>query len=189
MPNRLKMLAAFAACALMGTAPAWAEAAKPEKPEAPDASNSSDSSDSSDEMMHPGAMGHPDMMGGEGHRAWSGPGMGACAGVGGHEEGRLAYARAELHITAAQESLWQAYATAVREAARGMATMCKDRPEANSSLPDRLDRHVEAMAARLEAMRATNRALRPLYGALDASQKKAAEEVLGMGMMRPGRWQ
>lgn len=194
MRYRLTIGSALAAIALIGTTAVWAETGRLEAAETPNASDSSGARDDGDEMMHPGATGHPDMMGGEGHRAWNSDGMGAnhgmrsCAGAGGRVEGRLAYARAELRITAAQEILWQAYATAVREAARAMAAQCKNRQEAEGSLPDRLDRHVEVMAARLETMRATNRSLRPLYGALDSDQKKTADEILYMGMMASGRW-
>jgi hypothetical protein len=169
------MLSALAAISVLGLSPALAESGRPEMHEG------SDMMEGAEPMAHPGGMGYPGMMGGEGRRAW------ACAGAGSRVEGRLAYARAELRITPAQESLWQAYATALREAERTLAGQCKDKPEADSSLPDRLDRHVETMAARLEAMRATNRALRPLYAALDAGQKKAADDIMGMAMMAPGR--
>ena len=56
-------------------------------------------------MMSQGGM-WPWMMGSGGF----GPAM--CAAMAGHVDGRLAYLKAELKITEAQEPLWKAYAAA-----------------------------------------------------------------------------
>jgi len=56
---------------------------------------------------------------------------------------------------------------------------------ATASLPERLDQNEQLMAAHLDAMRATNKALKPLYAALSESQKQTADQLFWgpMGMM------
>jgi len=177
-----KTLPALVILAALAMTPAWAETGRPDPGDGPDARETADMMEHPGVMDHPGMMEHSGMMGQDGHRGWR------CAEAGDHVEGRLGYLRTELHITAAEESLWQAYATATRDAARSMAEHCKAKDGTDTaSLQDRLDRHMDAMAARLDAMRATTKALRPLYAALDASQKKAADEMMGPSdMMRAG---
>ena len=68
-------------------------------------------------MMYQGGMG-PGMMGQGGF----GPGM--CAAMASHVDGRLAYLKAELKITDAQQPLWKAYAAASRDNAQGMQARC-----------------------------------------------------------------
>jgi hypothetical protein len=134
-------------------------------------------------MMSYGNMGQGSMMGGNGRGAWH------CAAMGSHVDGRIAYVKAELKITDAQESLWQAYAGALRDSAQSMVAHCTammgpDRTTA-LSLPDRLDQHEQFMAAQLDALRAMNKAVKPLYAALSATQKQAADQMFWgpMGMM------
>ena len=63
--------------------------------------------------------------------------------------------------------------------------MMSQRGASSVSLPDRLDQHEQLMAAQLDAMRAMNKALKPLYAALSDNQKKAADQLFWgpMGMM------
>jgi hypothetical protein len=143
-------------------------------------------------MMGPGMMGSgimgPGMMGyggaGAGSAAW-GPTM--CSAMAGHMEGRLAFIKAELKITSAQETLWSAYADAARGKASTMLARCAtmmSRRDTKVSLPERLDQNEQFMAAQLDAVRATNKALKPLYDSLSDSQKQTADQMFwGMGMM------
>jgi hypothetical protein len=107
----------------------------------------------------------------------------------GHIEGRLAYIKAELKITEAQEPLWKSYAGAARDNAQAMSAHCTAMMGKNGldklSLPDRLDQHEQFMAAQLDALRAMNKALKPLYAALTDTQKQAANQLFWgpMGMM------
>jgi hypothetical protein len=122
----------------------------------------------------------PWMMGG------GGPGM--CAAMAAHVEGRLAYLKVELKITEAQDQPWKAYAAAVRDSAQGMQARCTTMMDAHGSggvsLPDRMDLHAAFMEAQLESLKATTKALKPLYDALNAEQKKVADQMSwGMGMM------
>ena len=67
--------------------------------------------------------------------------------------------------------------------ARCTTMMGKRGSQAN--LPDRLDQNERLMAAHLDAVRAMDKALKPLYAALSDSQKKAADQLFWgpMGMM------
>ena len=133
-------------------------------------------------MMGYGGMG-PGMMGEGGF----GPAM--CAMMASHVDGRLAYLKAELKITEAQDSLWKDYAAAVRDNANGMLDHCKtmmgSAGKAALSLPERMAWHEQFMSARLDGLRATNKALKPLYDALSDDQKKTADQMFWgpMGMM------
>ena len=142
-------------------------------------------------MMNNGAMG-PGMMGQYGTgpmMGGAGQGASMCAMMTGHIEGRLAYLKAELKITDAQASLWNAYAGAARENAQAMTARCTTMMSQTGStalsLPDRLDQHEQFMAAQLESLRAMDKTLKPLYAALDDTQKKAADQLVWgrMGMM------
>jgi LTXXQ motif family protein len=120
-----------------------------------------------------------------------GSAMGAtmCGAMAGHIEGRLAYVKAELKITDAQESLWNSYAVAARDSANTMLARCASMMSRHSgstiSLPDRLDQNEQLMAAQLDAMRTMNKALKPLYAVLTETQKQSADQLFWgpMGMM------
>jgi hypothetical protein len=141
--------------------------------------------------MMGGSMG-PGMMGFGGMGAWMMGGSGSaeamCSAMGSHIEGRLAYIKAELKVTDAQESLWNAYAVAARDNAKTMVARCTTmmgKRDSKVSLPDRLDQNEQLMAAQLDAVRASNNALKPLYAALSEGQRKAADQLFWgpMGMM------
>lgn len=146
-------------------------------------------------MMGNGMMGYgmgPGMIGGgmgPGMMGWGGSREAMCSAMAGHIEGRLAYLKAELKVTQAQEPLWTSYAAAARDNAKTMLAHCTAmmgrRGASTASLPDRLDQREQLMATHLEAIRAMNKALKPLYAALSDSQKQAADQLFSgpMGMM------
>jgi hypothetical protein len=147
-------------------------------------------------MMGPGMMGPNGMMNnGTGQygtmpmMGWNGQGASMCTMMTGHIEGRLAYLKTELKITDAQASLWNAYAGAARENAQAMTARCTTMMSQTGStalsLPDRLDQHEQFMAAQLDALRAMNKTLKPLYAAFSDTQKQAANQFIWgpMGMM------
>lgn len=136
--------------------------------------------------MGPGMMGYvgmgPWMMG----QGGSGPAI--CSAMAGHIEGRLAYIEAELKITTAQEPLWHAYAATARDSGGTMLARCTtmmSQTSSSVSVPNRLDQNEQLMAAQLDAVRAINKTLKPLYSALSDSQKQRADQILWgpMGMM------
>ncbi len=142
-------------------------------------------------MMGPGMMG-PGMMGydrgGPWMMRWGDSGQAMCGAMAGHIDGRLAFIKAELKITSAQETLWNAYADAARGRTNTMLARCTtimSRRDAKVSLPDRLDQNEQFMAAQLDAMRAMNKALKPLYESFSDAQKQSADQLFwgSMGMM------
>ncbi len=141
--------------------------------------------------MMGGSMG-PGMMGFGGMGPWMMGGSRSaeamCSAMGSHIEGRLAYIKAELKVTDAQESLWNAYAVAARDNAKAMVARCTTmmgKRDSQVSLPDRLDQNEQLMVAQLEAVRAMDKALKPLYSSLSDGQKKTADQLFWgpMGMM------
>ncbi len=137
-------------------------------------------------MMGPGMMGYD--RGGPWMMRWGGSGQAMCSAMAGHMEGRLAFIKAELKITPAQETLWNAYADAARNNAKTMLGRCTtmmSQRDAKVSLPERLDRNEQFMAAHLDAVRAMNKALKPLYEAFNDSQKQSADQLFWgpMGMI------
>jgi len=119
-----------------------------------------------------------------------GPGMTAIDRI----EGRIAFLRAELNITEAQASAWNAFADAMRTNAKKLAEVRASmmaRLDAGQqqapTMAERLDQQERSLLARLEGTRALKSAVTNLYGTLSEDQKKIANELLapqmGMGMM------
>ncbi len=129
-----------------------------------------------------GPMGPGTMMGG---RMGHGPMMGMRGMMGDPSErieGRLAFLRAELGITAEQEDEWDAFAEAARASAAAMggmhATMMS--MQGPPPLPERLSMMEDMMTARLEALRGMREAVGPLYEALSPEQRETADSLMGM---------
>lgn len=139
-------------------------------------------------MMDHGMMG-PDMMGRGGTMGGGCPMMGMMSGDGNtpsFAEGRVAFIKAELAITDAQKSVWDAYSAALRKNLDGMQGMRKTMMGAMqaASPVERLDRHITAMEGRLQTLKDVKPALAALYDALSDDQKKKADGLLtGMGCM------
>ena len=133
----------------------------------------------------------PGMMDGQGY----GPGMmGGCPMMGTttdgkvstFAEGRIAFLKAELGITDAQKSEWDAYAEKIKANLQNMQGMWQTMKTVfDAKTPaDRLDAQIAAMDSRLAALKEIKPALAKLYPALSGEQKKKADEVLtGMGCM------
>lgn len=106
-------------------------------------------------------------------------------------EGRIAFLRAELKITDAQNAVWNAFADALRANARSLgearAAMMSQAGTAQQGLVDRLTLQEKWLTVRLEGTRAIKSALTSLVGALSDEQKKTADQLLaahmGMGAM------
>jgi hypothetical protein len=143
------------------------------------------------EMMGPGMMGQGMGRGGMmGMMGGGCPMMGMMMGRNGpasaFAEGRTAFIKAELAITDAQKSVWDAYATALRKNLESMQTMHNTMMSASSPATpvERLDLHISAMESRLQSLKEVKPALSALYAALSADQKKTADDLLtGMGCM------
>lgn len=101
-------------------------------------------------------------------------------------EGRIAFLKAELAITGAQQPIWDTYAAAVKKSFSGMQSVRRQMMTTMSSKSpvERLDAHISAMEPRLAALKELKPALAALYGALSEEQKKKADLVLtGMSCM------
>jgi hypothetical protein len=140
----------------------------------------------------PGTAPGPSIMG-YGHLGrwlgWGSADAQLCTSMISRLEDRLAYLKTELKISAAQEPLWAAYAGTARDNAQTLAAQCTatfgEQSEA-MSLPERLDLRERLMAARLEAMRASDKALKPLYAAFDDGQKRVADRLFWAPIGRSG---
>jgi len=174
--NKSAVVALAIAAAIVGTAVAQDQPAQP----------GTSSGWSPRGMMGPGMMGYGGM--GPWMMAGGASTEAMCNAMASHIEGRLAYIKAELKVTDAQEPLWTAYAAAARDNAKTMIARCTTmmgKRDSQVSLPDRLDQNEQLMTAHLDAVRTMNKALKPLYAALSDSQKKTADQLFWgpMGMM------
>ena len=115
-----------------------------------------------------------------------------------HIEGRLAFLKAELKITDAQEAAWTNLAEALRSTAETHGKMMQSHMQEmhdssffKKPLPERLTFMETMMSARLEQISSIKAAFEALYGALGDDQKKVADQIalpmMGMGMMMGGR--
>jgi hypothetical protein len=146
-------------------------------------------------MMGPGMMGAGMMGAGMMGAGMMGPGMmGAGMMMSMMEpmmapdriEGRIAFLKAELKITDAQQPLWNAFAAALRANTRAMAGMMTEmqgslmpaQGAAPVTLLQRVEGHERMLAARLDSVRQLKAALQPLYAALDDSQRRTADKLL-----------
>ncbi|NRP74809.1 hypothetical protein ILFOPFJJ_05731 [Ensifer psoraleae] len=110
-----------------------------------------------------------------------------------HIEGRIAFLKTELKITPEQESVWNAFAEALRTNAGGAQNGMMQMPGAmggpgrTAATPlQRIELRESALARRLESVRKLKASLVPLYQALDGTQKQMADKLLlppMMGMM------
>jgi hypothetical protein len=118
--------------------------------------------------------------------------MGAQSGAE-HIDGRLAFIKAELKITDAQVSQWNAFAEAVRGNVGAMAEMRKlmvsGQGAPAATLPERLAREDKLVTAHLAAIKKTEEAVTQLYAVLTDDQRKVADTIvvgpmgMPMGMM------
>ncbi len=92
--------------------------------------------------------------------------------------GQLAYLKADLEITAAQEPQWKGYADAVTDSAKAMIGQSQRmKPDEDETLHDRLVRRQQMMTAHREAFNKTAAALDALYGVLTPEQKEIADDL------------
>lgn len=139
------------------------------------------------QMMMNGPYGRGQMMG-------QGPMMGlGWDGMLDRIDGRLAFIKTELAITDDQSAQWDKFAATLRANAenhngmmRSMMERMSDDDDADATLPERLGEHEAFMQARLEQIKEMRAAVEELYGVLDDTQKKAANDIVlpavGMGM-------
>lgn len=143
--------------------------------------------------MMPGAeMGQGRMMGMPGRGM---VGMGDCPMMGmmtggtdmpAFGEGRIAFLKAELAITTAQQAVWDAYAAVLKKNFTSMQGIHQSMMTAleGKTPVERLDAHLAAMESRQSALKEIKPVLAALFTALSDEQKKKADQILtGMGCM------
>jgi hypothetical protein len=98
-------------------------------------------------------------------------------------EGRLAYIKADLEITPAQQQAWNAFADAVRARQTAMRSAHEDMAKAmeSGSAPDRMDARIKASQANVDSLKTLKPAMEALYAVLTDLQKKEADKLLGGG--------
>lgn len=95
-------------------------------------------------------------------------------------EGRIAFLKAELAITDAQNDLWDAYAGALRsnfQSMHDMRQLMKGRASGMTPV-ERLEMHLKAMLDRAKVLEAVKSPLAALYAALAPDQRQRADELL-----------
>lgn len=111
-----------------------------------------------------------------------------------HIDGRLAFIKAELKLTDAQNAAWDEFAGMLRTSVESRAAMHKQRMEdrnemddddAKMSLPERLAKRQERAEMRMERIKTMREGFDKFYGVLDDKQKETADELVPM-MMRLG---
>lgn len=99
-----------------------------------------------------------------------------------HVEGRIAYAKAELNITDAQAPLWNKVADTMRQNAKAMddaMVALKRDPNAPAlSAVERLELRSKIAQIHAQGSQQLLVAFKPLYDAMSADQRKAADELL-----------
>src|SRR5262249_19190229 len=130
-----------------------------------------------------GSMPMTNMMGMMRMMGMMGPGMAIIDRV----EGRIAFLRAELKITEAQASAWDAFAAALRTNAQKLAEVrAAMMPQQGGgqalTMAARLDLQERWLLAWLEGTRAIKPAFANLYATLSDDQKKTADELLAPHM-------
>ena len=101
-------------------------------------------------------------------------------------EGRIAFLKAELGVTDAQKSAWEAYAAALKKNLEGMqgTRQAMMKVMQSKSPVERVDERISMMEGRLSTLKEIKPALATFYNALSDDQKKKADQLLvGMGCM------
>jgi hypothetical protein len=189
-PIALFFASAFAlGCAGIGSA--WAQTDQNHADTQSDAAQTQ-SAPSPDMPMRQGG-GSPGMMGGNMQPMMRM--MQGCMGHGGmggqmgmmrpdHIKGRIAFLKAELDITDAQQTQWNAFADAMRAQADKMRNMRQQMMQRGmpQTWPDRLAHMERMLSARLDAVKAMEEPVRALYAVLSPEQQKKANELVGHRM-------
>jgi hypothetical protein len=100
-----------------------------------------------------------------------------------HIDGQLAYIRAELKLTPAQEAQWNVFANIFREDKEKQAHNChraqeQNRQMAAASLPDSMNMKAQHLTEQLDSLRKLQAAVQLFYDSLSKEQKKIADEIM-----------
>jgi hypothetical protein len=114
--------------------------------------------------------------------------MGPRAGMFGlrHIEGQIAFYKAELRITDAQTTQWNAFADALRAGAKRLQAAHTEMMPGDGPLavPDQLAKRRQWLTAELDSLQAIEPATRALYDVLSPEQKKDADALMADHLWR-----
>jgi hypothetical protein len=143
-----------------------------------------------------GGMEHGGMGGMEHGGGMAGMMRHMLCGVTEHVEGRLAYLKAELKLTDAQQAAWNTFADAYRATTQKTAKVCAEMDAAgpdhsmHKGVLGHLTMAEHHMSAHLDSVRGLKAAIEPLFAVLTEDQKKTADHVMahimGVGMEMGG---
>jgi hypothetical protein len=138
----------------------------------------------------------PTPAGGMDHGGMAGMMRHMLCGVTEHVEGRLAYLKAELKLTDAQQAAWNTFADAYRATTQKTAKVCAEMDAAgpdhsmHKGVLGHLTMMEHHMSAHLDSVRGLKAAIEPLFAVLTEDQKKTADHVMahimGIGMSMGG---
>jgi hypothetical protein len=100
-----------------------------------------------------------------------------------HIDGQLAYIKAELKVTPAQEAQWNIFANAFREDKEKQGHSCGNAQEQSrkmmaASLPESMKLKVQHLSEQLESLRKLGASVELFYESLSKDQKKVADEIM-----------
>jgi len=113
--------------------------------------------------------------------------MGSCPMIGGmsaYADGRIAFLKSELGITAAQEAVWNTYAAALRtHLDRMLASQGDVMAVLEARTPvDRIRATIKAVESRIGSLKELEGPLAALYAALSPEQQARSDAILtGLG--------
>lgn len=106
-------------------------------------------------------------------------------------EGRIAFLKTELKLTAAQQPLFDRLAEEMRASTKTMQERHAQRQQASAAAPDSALEKMEKRQAMMKEMTAAQdrylAAFRPLYQSLSDEQKKTADQLFAHPMGHGGR--
>jgi hypothetical protein len=93
-------------------------------------------------------------------------------------KGRVAFMKAELEITDAQERLWEVFAEALRDFLKAGSRSRVEGSTRATALPERLAIQERDLASNLEALRQWKAIIETFYAGLSEQQRRGADELL-----------
>jgi hypothetical protein len=95
-----------------------------------------------------------------------------------HFKGRLAFLKAELDISGAQDQLWEVFAEAIRDFLKARPRPNIEGPVRPSGLPERLAMRERNLASELESLRNEKAIIETFYAGLSEEQRRRADQLL-----------
>ncbi len=111
-----------------------------------------------------------------------GPGHGPMAGADAAAmiDSRLVDMKAQLGITATQESAWQAFTAAAKQQATEIQSMRAQMQQGTGTAPERMAQRATLMQQHAQAMATMTNAFNALYAVLTPEQRSVADQRFGM---------